>query len=166
MRKPIIFILLFLLMGLSQAQVRRGRRPLIELGPKVSLYLGHNTRFSLGAEVIVNPLRNLGLRIDLTELSFGEGDTDFFLNLRDISIDGILYIPAQGIKPYVFVGFGVAADGRTDVAFRGGVGLNYSITRGSDLFVEPGAVILYNSLSDETRVWFRLSLGGRFGLTQ
>ena len=166
MKKAIIFISLFLLIGLSQAQVRRGRRPLIELGPKVSLYLGHNTQFSLGAEILVNPLRNLGFRVDLTELSFGEGDTQFFLNLRNLSLDGILYIPAQGIKPYVFVGFGVAADGYTDVAFRGGLGLNYSITRGSDLFVEPGAVIRYNSAADETRIWFRLSLGGRFGLTK
>ena len=165
MKKIIIFVLIFLITGLSHAQVRRSRKPLIELGPKVSLYLGHNTRYSLGAEIIVNPHRNLGLRIDLTELSFGEGDTQFFMNLRDISIDGMLYIPAQGISPYAFVGFGVAADGRTNVAFRGGVGLNYAITRGSDLFVEPGAVILYNSASDETRVWFRLSLGARFGLT-
>jgi hypothetical protein len=81
-------------------------------------------------------------------------------------MDALLYIPMEGIKPYAFVGFGLAAnEDRTNVEFRGGLGFNYSVTRSTDLFVEPGAIITYNSYAEgDTDIWFRLSVGGRFGL--
>jgi hypothetical protein len=163
--KKIFFILLLICMAvIGEAQTRKvARRSMIELGPKTSLYLG-SLRFGFGAELLVNPLQNAALRVNLTELSFGDGGTRFHFNLRDISIDGILYLPMQGIEPYAFLGLGVAANGSTDVDFRGGMGLNFPITRGTNVFIEPGAIISYDSYSEETDIWFRLSLGGRFAL--
>lgn len=166
MKKTLIILLILCAVIIGQAQTRRtAKRPLIELGPKASLYLG-SLRFGVGAELLINPLRNLGLRFDLAELSFGDGDTRFAFNLRDISMDALLYIPMEGIKPYAFFGFGLAAnEDRTNVEFRGGLGFNYSVTRSTDLFVEPGAIITYNSYGEgATDIWFRLSMGGRFGL--
>ena len=160
---PILFLICVVAIG--EAQTRKAtKRPLLELGPKASLYMGSLLRGGAGAEIIVNPVQNAGLRIYLVELTFGEGDTRFHFNLRDISIDGILYLPMQGIEPYAFLGLGIAANGRTDVDFRGGIGLNYSITRGTHIFVEPGAIISYDSYNGDTDIWFRLSLGGRFTL--
>lgn len=164
MKKGMTIALLLLMVGVSLGAARRpAQRPLIELGPKASLYVG-SVRFGLGAELIINPLKNAGIRFDITELSFGDGDTQFFLNIRHISIDGMLYLPMKGINPYAFLGFGLAANGGTDVIFRGGLGLNYPLTRGTDLFLEPGLIIDHNSVADDTDVIFRLSLGGRFGL--
>jgi hypothetical protein len=170
MKRMSIILLLLLMVGLGEAALRMSsKRPFIELGPKANFYIG-SVGLGLGAEVVVNPLRNVGLRMDLTELYFGdrdgdgEGDTQFHFNLRGLSVDGILYIPVSGIKPYAFFGFGVAADGRTEFSFRSGLGLNYSVTAGTDLFFEPGVIISYNSARDETDVWFRFSFGGRLGI--
>lgn len=166
MKKSLIIMLVLCVFIMGQAQTRRSaKRPIIELGPKASLYLG-SLRFGIGAEFLVNPLRNLGLRFDLAEFSFGEDNTRFTFNLRDLSMDALLYLPMEGIKPYGFVGFGVAADeDRTRLEFRGGLGFNYSVTRSTDIFAEPGAIIAYNSYGEGTTdIWFRLSIGGRFGL--
>jgi hypothetical protein len=166
MKKNFIILLILCAFIIGQAQTRRSaKRPTIELGPKASMYLG-SLRFGIGAEFLVNPLRNLGLRFNLAELSFGDGDTRFAFNLRDISMDGLIYIPMEGIKPYAFLGLGMAADeDRTRVEFRGGLGFNYSVTRSTDIFVEPGAIITYSSYGEGTTdIWFRLSIGGRFGL--
>ncbi|UCF71538.1 MAG: hypothetical protein JSW49_04505 [candidate division WOR-3 bacterium] len=170
MKRLSIILLLLLMVGLGEAALRKSsRRPFIELGPKASLYIG-SVGLGLGAEVVVNPLRNIGLRMDIAELYFGdrdgdgEGDTQFYFNLRNLTVDGILYIPMSGIKPYAFFGIGVAADGRTDFDFRSGMGFNYSVTSGTDLFFEPGIIVSYNSARDETDVWFRFSFGGRLGI--
>jgi hypothetical protein len=170
MKRMSIVLLLLLVVGLGEAALRKSsKRPFIELGPKASFYIG-SVGLGLGAEVLVNPLRNVGLRMDLAELYFGdrdgdgEGDTQFYFNLRDLSVDGILYIPVSGIRPYAFFGFGFAADGRTELAFRSGLGLNYPVTAGTDLFFEPGVIILYDSVRDASDVWFRFSMGGRLGI--
>ncbi len=150
---------------MGNAQSRKStKRPLIELGPKASLYIG-SLNFGVGAELLVNPASNFGLRFDLTELRFGDDDTRFSFNMRDISMDAILYLPMEGIKPYAFVGVGLVTQNNTSVDFRGGLGFNYSVTRTTDLFIEPGAIITYSSYGDgSTDIWFRLSLGGRFAL--
>jgi hypothetical protein len=167
MKKTLIVLLILCTVVLGQAQTRRlAKRPIVELGPKASLYLG-SLRFGIGAELLVNPLRNFGLRFDLAELSFGEDDTRFSFNLRELSMDGIIYIPMQGIKPYAFLGLGLAAnEDNTRFQFRGGLGFNYSVTRRTDIFVEPGAIITHYSSGDysNTDIWFRLSVGGRFGI--
>ena len=166
MKKFIIIVLLLSLVGMSHAAIRRSaKRPLIELGPKASIYIG-SVRAGFGAELIANPLRNLGLRMDITELSFGDGDTEFYFNLRNLSLDAMIYMPVSGLRPYAYVGFGLGADGRTNLAFRGGMGFNYSVTRTTDLFFEPGMIVTYigDGGEDVTDVWFRFSMGGRFGI--
>jgi hypothetical protein len=165
MKKTIIISLVLCAVIMGHAQTRKSaKRPLIELGPKASLYIG-SLNFGIGAELLINPTRNVGLRFGLAELRFGEDDTRFSLNLRDLSMDGILYIPMEGIKPYAFLGFGIVTQNNTNLEFRGGLGFNYSVTRSTDIFVEPGAIFAYNSYDEgSTDIWFRLSVGGRFGL--
>ena len=165
MKKAFILLLLFSAFIIGEAQTRKSaKRPIIELGPKASLYIG-SLRFGFGAELVVNPVRSLGLRFDLTELSFGEDDTRFSFNLRNMSVDAIMYLPMRDITPYAFLGLGLSAtEYTTRVEFRGGLGFNYSITRGTDLFLEPSAIISHDSYAEVTDVWFRLSAGGRFGL--
>ncbi len=166
MKKFTILVLLLMFVGVSHAAIRRSaKRPLIELGPKASIYIG-SVRGGFGAELIANPLRNFGLRMDLTELSFGDGGTEFYFNLRNLSLDAMIYLPVSGLRPYAYVGFGLGADGRTNLAFRGGMGFNYSVTRTTDLFIEPGMIVTYigDGPEDVTDVWFRFSMGGRFGI--
>ncbi len=166
MKKVILFLLVILMVGVGEAQTRRyARKPLLEFGPKASFYIG-SVRLGLGAEFVVNPTQNVGIRIDFTEFSFGDGGTRFFFNLypSNLSVDGLYYLRMQGIEPYVYGGFGLAANGRTDVTFRAGMGFNYTMTRNSSIFFEPGVIVHYNSYNEETDLSFRLSLGAKFGL--
>jgi hypothetical protein len=153
----IIAVLLFLVVA------GEAKGSLIEVEPKASLYIG-SVRFGLGCDVIVNPLKNVGFRLSFTELSFGDY-TQFYLNMGN-SLDALIYFPVRGIQPYVHTGFGfnmidTDAGSSTYYTIRGGLGLNYPWSRNSILFVEPGVIIAGNGESD---VWFRLSVGARFGI--
>ncbi len=165
MKKTIIISLLICAFVIGQAQTRKmAKKPLIELGPKASMYIG-SLNFGIGAELLINPARNFGLRLGLTELRFGDADTRFSINLHDLSLDGILYIPMEGIKPYAFLGAGLSTQTNTNIEFRAGLGFNYSVTRSTNIFVEPGAIVNYTSYNEgNTDIGFRLSIGGRFGL--
>ena len=163
--KKLIFLALLLLVIWPGEAARLPRKPLIELGPKASLYIG-SVRFGLGAEMVINPMRSFGLRMDLAEVSFGDGDTQFYLNLRSLSLDAMIYIPAGNIHPYGYFGFGIGADGYTNLHGRGGLGLGLSVTRGGELYMEPGVIIDFSNAGevDRTDVWFRFSMGARFGV--
>ena len=136
---------------------------LIDLGPKATLYISDDVRFGLGVEAVINPLRHIGFRIDLTEIVFDP--TTFYLN-HSGSIDAFLYFPARRMRFYVYSGLGLriqdtAEDTHTQFVIRGGMGLEWPIRRRSSLFVEPGISIADNGGTDVT---FRLSAGARFGV--
>lgn len=158
MKKITIIVAIMLLVVAAEA-----KRPLVEVEPKASLYIG-SVRFGLGCDVVFNPLRTVGFRLGVTELSFGDY-TQFYLN-QGSSLDALIYFPMRGMQPYVHTGFGfnmidTEAGSSTYFTIRGGLGLNYPWSRGSNLFVEPGVIISGNG---DTDVWFRLSVGGRFGI--
>jgi len=162
-----IFMMLSLVFFVSSVEAkvsRHSKKSLIELGPKASLYIGDDVSFGLGAEIILNPLKNFGFRLDFTEVRFGK-NTSFYLN-NNSSIDGFLYIPMREIEPYLHAGFGFsvfetqAPNLHTFFTMRAGIGFNYPMKRGVNLFFEPGIVITGNGATVTT---FRLSLGGRFG---
>ena len=160
------FITLMMILAIfSTLQAKKSTRPLIEIGPKGTLYIGDNVRFGIGAEAILNPVRNVGVRMDLTEISFGDY-TAFVLN-HHISLDGLIYIPMRELQPYVHAGFGfevIDTDGGSASYFtiRAGMGFNFAMNRGTILFGEPGIVI--QDVGDNTDVLFRLAFGARFGL--
>ncbi len=137
-------------------------RSLVEVEPKVSLYIG-SVRFGLGCDVIFNPLKTVSFRFGLTELSFGNY-TQFYLNFGN-SLDALIYFPMRGPQPYVHAGFGFNMIGNggsvTLFSIRGGLGLTYPWSRATNLFVEPGVIITDNG---DTDVTFRLSIGARFGV--
>ncbi|MEO0095766.1 MAG: hypothetical protein ABIL66_07735 [candidate division WOR-3 bacterium] len=170
MKKIILLVILFALV--AQAKGIRRTGSLVELGPKASFYIGEDVYFGIGGECVVNPVKSFGIRLNITEVIFGNG-TEFYLNSGGIafsgmSFDGLFYIPMAGIEPYVHGGFGFdifdpsgPADTHTFFSFRFGMGLNYSINPSTKVFVEPG-IILYDAGNTETM--FRLSFGARFGI--
>jgi len=158
MKKILIVIAILLFVVAAEA-----KKPLVEVEPKASLYIG-SVRFGLGCDILVNPLKTVGFRFGLTELSFG-GHTQFYLN-HSGSLDALFYFPMRGMQPYVHAGLGfnmidTEAGSNTLFTIRGGLGLNYPWSRGTNLFVEPGVIISDNV---DTDVTFRLSVGARFGI--
>ncbi len=163
MKKALIFIAVIAL--LSTLQAKKATKPLIEIGPKGVLYIGEDVRFGIGAEAILNPVRNFGVRLDLTEISFGNY-TQFVLN-NNISLDGFIYIPMRELQPYVHAGFGFQVidddpGSRSFFSIRAGMGFNFAMNRGTIVFGEPGIVI--QDIADNTDVIFRLAFGARFGI--
>jgi hypothetical protein len=162
MKKYVVIVLLFITIIPLSAKPLRGTRALLELGPKGSLYIGENTRFGLGAEFVVHPLRTIGLRFDIAELSFGDY-TMFYFN--ELSMDALVYIPMQNVDPYVHAGFGIVSisngGSSTVYSIRCGMGFIFQMKRGTGLFIEPGIIIAGNG---DTDVVFRLSFGARFSM--
>lgn len=156
----IIFVILFLVSSLN---ANIPKRSLIEIGPKASLYIDNDTQFSIGVESVFNPLKSFGIRLDLAEVIFNR--TKFYFN-REGSMDALIYIPIRGMQSYIHSGLGLKihetrAGTKTDYSIRAGLGLNYTLNRRTDLFVEPGIIIEGNG---ETNTIFRLSFGARFGI--
>ena len=167
-----ILIVIAILLFVVAAEAKR-YRSLVELEPKASLYIG-SVRFGLGCDVIFNPLKTVGFRFSGTELSFGDDQTQFYLNFSFLnsSLDALIYFPMRGMQPYVHTGIGFLVldtdpgDSNTFFTIRGGLGLNYPWSHGANLFVEPGVIITDPGDWGDTDVIFRLSVGARFGILQ
>ena len=166
MKKILIITAILFLVVLAEA-----KRPLVEIEPKASLYIG-SVRFGIGCDVIFNPLKTVGFRFSGTELSFGDNYTQFYLNFMNLnsSLDALIYFPMRGMQPYVHTGIGFLmldtdpGGSNTFFTIRGGLGLNYPWSRTANLFVEPGVIITDLGEYSDTDVIFRLSVGARFGL--
>ncbi len=164
----VVLILVSANLGMS----RQWRHALIEVEPRVSFYiLEEDNVFGIGGDVILNPLRNLGLRINMAELTF-DGGTFFTLNSAFRSampkVEALIYIPARGIQPYIHTGFGLrTGEGATFLSIGGGVGFDF-LTQGPLLSAEPGIYILHESFDDfdNTEVVFRISFGAKLNIFQ
>lgn len=166
MKKIMIITAILLLVVAAEA-----KRSLVEIEPKASLYIG-SVRFGIGCDAIFNPMKTIGFRFGLTELSFGDDYTQFYLNFMNLnsSLDALIYFPMRGMQPYVHTGIGFLmidtdpGGSNTFFTLRGGLGLNYPWSRGANLFVEPGVIITDLGELSDTDVVFRLSVGARFGI--
>jgi len=168
----IVFASFFFLSSMDAKLIRKSHKSLIEIGPKVNLYIGEEVAFGLGAEIVVNPINGFGIRTNFTEIIF-DGGTSFYLNTGDhsfsnLSFDGFFYIPMPNVEPYIHGGFGFTISNagtpavtKSFFTFRAGMGFNFSAAPGANLFVEPGIIIIAN---DDTEATFRLSFGARFGI--
>lgn len=157
---PIILIMLSVVLSVDAEVFERS---LIEIGPKATLHIDEDTQFGIGLEAVVNPLRSIGFRVNLTEVTFDP--TTFYFN-REGSIDAFVYIPMQSMQLYVLAGIGLkthetGAGTQTRYSISGGLGLNYPLHPKTALFVEPAVIVSGNG---ETDVSFRVSAGGRFGI--
>jgi len=165
-----VFIILMLLFFVTTVYARVPKRPLVQIGPRASLYIS-SIRLGMGAEVVFNPLRFIGVRFDMVEVSFGEGGTFFSLNEGLLyqgcggSLDVLYYLPIRGLQPYVHSGFGLFTDGDEANSFfiRGGMGLDFVMNKQTTFFAESGIMIIDPGAGD-TDFIFRLGGGAKFGI--
>ena len=160
-----ILIVVAILFVVSSMDAKVIRRSTLEIGPKASLYIGDlvddDVGLGLGAELVLNPMRSIGFRIDLTELLIAD-NTSFVLN-QGGSFDALFYLPTRTLNLYIHTGFGLATNGNTVFSVRAGMGLLYPWRRSGYFFFEPGIII--TDVEDvDTAVTFRFSAGARFGI--
>ncbi|KPL13088.1 hypothetical protein AMJ74_05740 [candidate division WOR_3 bacterium SM1_77] len=159
MRELLMILALFFIASFVSAETTE--RPLIEIGPKASLYMNDVYRFGIGLEAVVNPLRNVGFRLNLAEIIFDP--TAFYFN-REGSLDAFVYLPLRNIQLYIHSGIALKTQEtgtgtETRYSIRGGLGLNYPLNSKIHLFVEPGIILKGNG---ETDVPLQISGGARF----
>ncbi|UCG91595.1 MAG: hypothetical protein JSV97_11025 [candidate division WOR-3 bacterium] len=164
-----ILLILVVLSIVTSLNARVVKKSMIEIAPRLSIYISEDNAFGIGSDIIFNPLKNIGFRIEAGELLFN-GGTYFMLNHGALStfpkIDALIYIPMRQMNPYIHTGLGLTTgEGFTLLAIGGGMGFDFEMRRGTTLFIEPGLYILSasNGASD-TDVVFRLTLGAKFGL--
>lgn len=173
-RLTIAAVLLVFVTTASAFPVKKSRKPLIEFGPKASMYIS-SFRLGMGAELVFNPMHNLGIRMDIAEFSFGDDLTEFHMNYGG-SLDALIHVPARNLNPYFYGGFSLFsfdADGFSDTffAFRFGLGLEHVWDRNTNIFIEPGLIIadiprlfVPGIGDDDTKITFKLSAGARLGI--
>ena len=121
----------------------------------------------MGADIIVNPMKNLGVRVNLAEVVFGDA-TAFSLNAGNLftfsTFDVLYYTNIAGLFSYVDIIFGlVSATGGTSIAVGGGLGLEKYMGKGNYIFLEP-ALIFSDSPFTDGDLTFRTSFGLKLGI--
>jgi hypothetical protein len=162
MMKKLFFIVFLLFLSLSSQL-----KPRVELAPRFSLHHGETylvrgvPNLGMGVDIILNPTNNIGLRLTLSEILFGD-NTAFDLN-SEISnarstldilfcLPITLYFPIVGSKPYLTAGFGFhGSHGNSNFALETGIGFQHYISGEKAIFLESNLVIVssdYNFYDD------------------
>jgi len=159
-----------ILFSVMEAAVIKGRRSTLQIEPRFSFYTDFDeTHFGLGGDVIFNPFKRVGVRIEFAELLFNEG-TVFFLNHGVLKlmpkIDVLVYLPGRQFQPYIHTGFGlVTGDGTTFLIMGGGLGFDYFMSKKMAFSFEPG--LYFSHASDGTSdsdFLLRLTAGAKFAV--
>ena len=171
MKKP--FTAFALILFISMASGQRLRRPIVELEPRLSIYVNYltdDTELGIGADIMFNPSPNLGFRIGLTDIYLFQ-TTIFSLNHGLFTyfpkIDALFYISTRRTQPYIHLGLGyTGTENYSWLVIGGGFGLDYFMSRTVCFSFEPGLYIFTNSYggSGNTETAFRINLGLKYGI--
>lgn len=157
---------IFLLLVVVLVALPLSARPRLEFSPRGSLYIS-SVNFGIGGDIIVNPMKNLGVRVNVAEIIFGD-NTAFSLNSGNIfsfsNFDILYYTNIADIFSYVDIVFGLySASGGTTISVGGGVGLEKYMKKGNYIFLEP-ALIFKDGPGMEGDLTFRTSFGLKLGI--
>ncbi len=156
----------FLLLAVLLIALPLSARSKLEFSPRGSLYIS-SVNFGIGGDVIVNPKKQFGVRINIAEVVFGD-NTAFSLNSGNLfsfsNFDILYYTNIADIFSYVDVIFGLfSAAGGTTISIGGGLGLEKYMGKGNYVFLEP-ALIFTDGPATEGDLTFRTSFGFKLGI--
>jgi hypothetical protein len=171
MKIAILALATLVCVSLVDARVTRAQRSsIVDIQPRFSFYTDFDdTHFGIGGDLIFNPFKRIGVRVEAAELLFN-GGTVFFLNHGILNtmpkLDILIYMPARQIQPYIHTGFGlVTGDGATYLIMGGGIGVDYYVRRNMAFSFEPGLYFAHasNGTSDSDLL-LRLTAGVKFSI--
>jgi hypothetical protein len=160
--KKIFLVLVIVLVALPLSA-----RPKIEFSPRGSLYIDGGVNFGIGGDIIVNPKKQFGVRVNIAEVVFGD-NTAFSLNMLNLgnftNFDILYYTDIAGLFSYIDITFGLLSQGGgTMLAVGGGLGLEKYMGKGNYIFLEPAIVFISNS-AGANDLMFKGSVGVKLGL--
>ncbi len=157
---------IFLLLVVVLVALPLSARPRLEFSPRGTLYIS-SVNFGIGGDIIVNPMKNLGVRVNLAEVVFGD-NTAFSLNAGNMfslsNFDILYYTNVADIFSYVDIVFGLySVSGGTTISVGGGVGLEKYMKKGNYIFLEPSLIFTDGPATDGD-LTFRTSFGLKLGI--
>ncbi len=157
---------IFLLLAVLLVVLPLSARPKLEFSPRGSLYIS-SVNFGIGGDVIVNPKKQFGVRVNIAEVVFGD-NTAFSLNSVNLfsfsNFDILYYTNIADIFSYVDIIFGLfSEEGGTTISIGGGLGLEKYMGKGNYIFLEP-ALIFKDGPLTEGDLTFRTSFGFKLGI--
>ena len=170
MKKVLFVILITILVSPVHAKVSRWRRSTLDIAPRFSFYTDFDeTQFGFGGDIIFNPFRRIGVRVEFAEILFN-GGTIFYLNHGILNalpkLDVLIYMPGRQMQPYIHTGFGlVTGDGATYLILGGGLGMDYYVNKKMAFNFEPGLFFAHASNgTSNSDLLLRLSAGVKFAI--
>lgn len=164
--KKVLFLLAVLLFVLPLSA-----RQKLEISPRLSLHnndaLFDGVRWSIGGDIIFNPAENIGFRVNMAELFFGD-PTILSMNMNVLyfysnNIDFLYYMNIAGLSSYVAINFGlISVAGSSFVVTGGGLGLEQRIGKRNCIFLEPALTLMNGEGASE--VIFEVSGGLKLGI--
>lgn len=160
-------ILLIAFSSINARTIMRGRKPTLELVPKIGLLFGDDTEADFGVDVIVNLKRNIGFRLNILDIH-SNGGTMFLFNTNYIypTVDVLFYLQSITMNPYIYGGIGfLSHEHFTVLSLKGGGGFDFYMNRNTCFFVEPGLLIMNMSNQEsDTKFYISISGGMKFGI--
>jgi hypothetical protein len=170
MKKVALVIAILVTVSIMDAKASSRRRSTLDIQPRFSFYTNFDdTQFGLGGDVIFNPFRRMGVRLEFAELLFNQG-TIFFLNhgvLKTMpKVDMLFYMAGHQLQPYIHAGFGlVTGEGATFLIMGGGLGIDYFVSKKMALNFEPGLYFAHASNGgSDSDLMLRLTAGTKFAV--
>jgi hypothetical protein len=156
----------FLLLAVLLIVLPLSARSKLEFSPRGSLYIS-SVNFGIGGDLIINPKKQFGLRVNLAELVFGDA-TAFSLNAGNLfsfsNFDILYYTNIADLFSYVDIIFGLfSTEGGTSISVGGGLGIEKYMRKGNYMFLEP-ALIFTDGPATDGDLTFRTSFGVKLGL--
>ncbi len=163
---------MFLLLAVVLVVLPLSARPKLEFSPRGTVYIGGapgaDVSFGIGADLIVNPKKQFGLRVNLAEFVFGDLEgvviNSSLTMISPTTFDILYYTNIANLFSYIALTFGYSSINDVDAfAIGGGLGLEKYMGKGNYLFFEPGLVFVDSGRGDGELI-LRLPFGFKLGI--
>ena len=141
-------------------------RPKLELALQGSPYFDGGFSFGFGGNLIVNPKKQFGIRVNLAEILLGDMDG---ISINSISnsfttFDVLYYTNLADLFTYISFTFGYSNVFFDDMlTIGGGIALEKYLGKGNYAFIEPGLVYM-NAGGGADELIFRIPFGVKLGI--
>lgn len=156
----------FLVLAVLLVVLPLSARPKLELALQGSPYFDGGFSFGFGGNIIVNPKKQFGIRVNLAEVLLGDldGISINSIGINTTTFDVLYYTNIADIFSYVSFTFGYSNVMFDDLlTIGGGLALEKYLGKGNYAFLEPGLIYM-NASGGADELIFRIPFGVKLGI--
>lgn len=168
MKKACIMVVIIILVSMAEAGLPRGwQRSTFQFEPRPAIYINNDVEFDISANLIFNPSRYVGFRVQAAQIYFSD-ETIFRISNSFVwlepTLETLIYIPIREsmFQPYAVSSFTLlSVSDFTLVGFGVGGGADIYVTPKVGICFEPAVMFFF--AEGESEVIFRGAIGLKFG---